>query len=65
VLDTHTATWSWGDGTSSAGRVVEHKGIGATHAQHRYARAGTYTVTVTVRDDDGGSDSQTSRIKVR
>jgi hypothetical protein len=26
VLDTHTAAWSWGDGSTSAGSVTESNG---------------------------------------
>ena len=46
--DTHTITVSWGDGASTAGLA------------HAYAAAGLYTVTVTVRDDDGGADTRTA-----
>jgi hypothetical protein len=36
-------TWDFGDGTTGTGRAVEH----------RYAAAGTFTVRLTVTDDDG------------
>lgn len=54
AADTHTAVWNWGDGTSSAGTVVETNGSGSTAGSHAYAEPGVYTVKLTVRDDDGG-----------
>jgi DNA/RNA endonuclease G (NUC1) len=59
--DTHDATIAWGDGQSStvnAGSALE------ASATHSYAKAGFYTVTVTVRDDDGGSATTRSSILV-
>ncbi len=44
--DTHTISVSWGDGATTAGLT------------HAYSAAGLYTVRATVRDDDGGEDSQ-------
>jgi hypothetical protein len=45
-------TWSFGDGTSGAGRT----------ADHRYPRAGAYTVTLTVTDDVGASAAASQRV---
>ena len=65
ILDTHTATVNWGDG--SAIEVADHlrsrrfRGAGATHT---YADDGVYTVTVTVTDDDGGVDTQQLQVTV-
>lgn len=59
VLDTHTAVFSWGDGTTSPGTVTGAAGTGAAEANHTYAAPGTYTITVTITDDDGASDTAT------
>ncbi len=57
VLDTHSATWDWGDGTMSPGMVVEAGGTGTAYGSHVYAEAGVYAVTIVVADDDGGAVS--------
>jgi PKD repeat protein len=47
INDTLTYTWDFGDGNSASG-------TGATHA---FQQDGTYTVTFTATDNDGGADS--------
>ena len=60
VLDTHTATVEWGDGTTEGlGDVTS--GFSAVHL---FDMPGTYTVRLTVVDDDGGSDTTTTTITV-
>ena len=60
VLDSHTATINWGDGTITAGTVTGTPGgAGTINGSHVYEDNGAYTVTVTVDDGDGGSDSDT------
>ncbi|MEX2093563.1 MAG: PKD domain-containing protein, partial [Pirellulales bacterium] len=65
-LDTHTATVNWGDG--SADQPVTLLGASGSFAlgasKHIYADNGVYTVTVSVTDDDGGSDTQTFLVNV-
>ena len=55
TADTHTMTVNWGDGTTT-GPAGATSPVGATH---QYATAGIFDITVTVTDDDGGSDSKT------
>lgn len=54
VLDTHTATIDWGDGTTSVGTVDQ--GTGTVTADHVYAEGGYYEVTLTLTDNDTGQD---------
>jgi len=61
ALDVHTVMVDWGDGTSSAATVVESGGSGTFAANHLYAQPGVYSVTVTVRDDDGGEAVETTQ----
>ena len=58
------APWSytinWGDGLSSGTTSME----GALGGTHRYFTAGTYIVTLTVTDKDGGVGSASSTVQV-
>ena len=55
VLDTHTATIDWDDGTAAeVVVVVQGEGSGSLSANHVYGDNGVYNVEVTVTDNDGG-----------
>jgi len=49
--DAHAAEWDWGDGSTSAGTVMQSSN--AVSGSHTYTEAGVYTVAVTVTDPDG------------
>jgi len=57
-LDTHEATWDWGDGqTPTPGVITETntapRAVGTVTASHAWCDNGIYPVTLTVRDDGG------------
>jgi hypothetical protein len=59
-LDTHTASIAWGDGSVTPGTVTGTSLSGS----HVYTAAGIYTVTVTVTDQWGHSDTGTTTVVV-
>jgi hypothetical protein len=63
-LDTHTATWNFGDGSVSTASYGPG-GSASLSAAHSYAAAGTYTVTLTVSDDDGGVGQASTRVTIQ
>ena len=55
TTDTHSVRWDFGDGSAlQEGR----------EAEHIFTQAGTYTVTATATDDDGGSGKATIQVGV-
>lgn len=64
ALDSHTATWNFGDG-STATSSYGPGGSAGVSATHSYSAAGTYTVSLTVTDDDGGVGQATTKVAVQ
>ncbi|WP_165949397.1 S8 family serine peptidase [Kribbella turkmenica] len=67
--DSYSASIDWGDGTSSALPAnVTTQGPptdrGTVTGSHQYADSGTYSVKVSVADDDGGTSSATFAVQV-
>jgi len=62
--DTHVAVWDWGDGTASPGSVTEASGTGTVTGSHAYFVTGSFTLRLTVTDDDGGSGSAQATFSV-
>lgn len=53
AADTHTATWMWGDESTSAGTV--NQATRSVSGSHSYTEPGVYTLRLTVTDDGGES----------
>jgi hypothetical protein len=64
TLDTHTAKWSWGDTMTTdvlVTQLTEPSGSTAgsvTGGSHTYTAASLYIVSLTVTDDDTGTDTE-------
>jgi len=62
--DAHTATIDWGDGNTSTLRIDPGGTTTTATAEHAYATNGSYDVSVTVEDGDGGTDTATTTATV-
>jgi hypothetical protein len=60
TLDTHNVTIDWGDGTNNT--LNPALGDRTFSTTHTYASANTYVVSVTVKDDDTGSVTNTATV---
>ena len=58
--DAQTCRVDWHDGDSGTGKIKDN----VCSAEHTYAAAGTYDLTVTVTDDDGGFGTAVHRITI-
>ncbi len=56
VLDTHTITWNFGDGTTTTGTL---------NPIHKYSNKGNYTVKLTVTDNSGENSTDTLLVSVK
>ncbi|MBW3543204.1 MAG: pre-peptidase C-terminal domain-containing protein, partial [Planctomycetes bacterium] len=67
MRDTHEATVNWGDGSASAPvplDLVQGSGAGTISGSHIYQSPGTFTIAVTVIDDDGGATTETFAVTI-
>ena len=68
--DTHSATVSWGDGTTNVGTVSQAQdreggtGGSVVFPKHAYNKPGTFTISASVQDQNGHSVTQTTTIDV-
>ena len=59
TADTHVGTWDWGDGSPlQQATLNQGAGFGSASDNHIYSTPGIYTVKLTIRDDDGGFDTE-------
>ena len=63
---TYTAAFNWGDGSTTAGKVVAPSGTtaGSIAGSHAYNNSGTYPVTLTLTDSAGFVETLTGQATV-
>ena len=65
TADSHTAIWTFGDGVTSSTTTIAAGGPTTLSATHSYSAAGTYTVKLTVTDEDGAVGGATTQVIVQ
>jgi len=67
-LDTHTAQWNFGDGSTESGTLTEENekpdATGSVLYGHTYGEPGIFTVLLEILDDDGGIGTANVEVKV-
>ena len=64
LRDTHKATWTWGDGSSSVGTVSQAAGSGNVSGQHAWRKTGIYTVRLDILDSGGKRTAVERRVTI-
>lgn len=64
AMDVHQASVGWGDGVVEPVPVEQDGGRLVVRGSHTYAGAGEHRVTLTVSDDDGGTDDWSGTVVV-
>lgn len=64
VLDSHVVTWNFGDGATDVASYGPGGSAGFS-TSHAYSSAGSYNVTLTVTDDDGGVGVATTQVAIQ
>ncbi|WP_181373066.1 PKD domain-containing protein [Massilia glaciei] len=65
LADTHSAVWSWGDGSAdAAGTVIGRAGAGRAAGSHTFDAPGVYWVTLTLTDNTGRTSAVSRKVVV-
>ncbi len=62
TVSDYSASIQWGDGKTTTGTITT--GDFGVHGSHSYGRAGTFHITVTIRDAGGSTTTATSQVVV-